>query len=517
MSELLSQFQQTYDKLLTRAENRCVAGDLDMAAGLLRGAIDLAQTHLHGLIEDGRVDQLVAGLATRAFGPRRVRQPKRTESLRVGFLIRHLLDHRGGGKSWFFIADGLRRHGCHTFFYVPEATSSNLEQRVAQSGIPVRMPIPDSRPLARARVLRQWMAEDEIDIVFNYDMGDWLGGELALLGGDVPMTIFHHNTDHLFSVCVHSFECHLALRQTTLRPCRNYNETAYCACLPLPGSLHAGAVPPVSLTRAALGIPDDAIVTVTTTTLSKLVNSVTYFECLDEVLERHPQTHHVLIGGGDPQQTEFVQQQVARMRAAKRVYSMGRRENVPSLLRLADIFIDSHPIGGFTACLEAMQAGLPVLTLSEGRDPIFSGESALELPDCIAPTRAEFVARLERLVTDATWRRELGGQLRDIYARKYDPDVAVAQYAAFLRALPGEVAARSVTRSANTGQRFLYPVQLGNPNERRPLDYVADAFDIASAGSGLGTRSRMGAQFAAAFPGLLAHRRFWGAAGRRHN
>ena len=438
----LPAFLSTREKLLCMAEDALAKASLDMAVGCLRSAIDLTQTHLHGMFEDGRVDRLVGRIAEAAFGTRRVKPVADGDRrIRVAYVIRHLLDTRGGGKSHFYVVDKLREHGFDTCFYVPELEPSALHDRVVEAGIPVRLIANDRRPMVLARALRHMFEEDKIDIVFNYDMGDWLGGLIAVSGGAVPITVFHHNTDHLFAACIHAFECHLALRRITLEPCKAHGETARCHYLPLPGSLGADEEPVGTVTRTDLGVPDDAIMSITVTSLSKLVGSRLYFECMDRVLQRHPDLHHVLVGGGDRKQHDFVKKEIKRMEAGSRVIHLDRRPDVTLLLRLADIFVDSHPIGGMTACMEAMQAGLPTLTLSQGRNPLFSGEEALELPECIAPTCDEFVERLSRLVESSEKRQKLGDELRRIYARTFDPDRVVGQYADFLRWLPGAAAA----------------------------------------------------------------------------
>lgn len=516
----LDAYLQTRERLLRLSDRFMAAGDLNTALACLSAAIDLSQTHLHGLVEDAAVDRRVASIAVAAFGPRRVRTPPACKRLRVGFVIRHLLDTRGGGKSHFFVVDGLRKHGFDTFFYVPDARESQLHRQAVAAGIPVRGLGGDVRPLPLARALRQALESDGIDIAFNYDMGDWLGGLLALSGGEVPMTVFHHNTDHLFAAGIHLFECHLALRRLALAPCRNHGESAFCHYLPLPGSLKADdCPPPTGPSREALGLPEDAVVSMTVTTLSKVSDSAVYFECMDRVLRAHPSQYHVIIGGGDDGKVRFVERQVAAMQARDRVRMLGRRTDVQALLRLADVFVDSYPIGGMTACMEAMQAGLPVLTLSEDRNPLFSGEEALELPECIAPTREEFVRRLGVLVESEEQRRRLGGRLREIYARTFDPDVVVAQYAGFLRGLPGSVKSGPRPARPAEGQRLLYAIRLGNPDERNPLDYAADALELACMRGSPASRMRCAAGLASAFPGLLNRRRFWGALSwkqRRH-
>jgi len=510
MPHSLAAFQQTYSKLLDLSERALQRTDLHTAAAYLNAAIDLAGTHLWGLIEDHRVDDLLARIATAAFGPRHMRLPSRKDSLRLGFVMHALSETRGGARSFFHLADGLRRHGYATFVYLLESRpETQIQQRFAEAGIPIRVIAPRPRLLDRAADLRRLLAADNIDVALDYDMGDWFVGLVALCGGGVPVSIYHHFSDHLFSAGVHSLDCHLAFRRAGLRSCQDNHETARCQYLPLPGSDVATPPTVTNAVRTELDIPAEATVSITVTNLNKLADSTIYFEVLDEALQAHPAHHHLLVGGGSPCWLDFAQQQVAKLRSAGRFHLLGPRKDVGALLATSDVFVDSHPIAGYTACLEAMQAGLPVLELTLNRPPIFGVADDLADARCIAHTKADFVTLLSQFITDPPYRRAVGDDLRTFYQREYAPGVVVERYATFIRQLIADLQTRAPAPSSNPTQRFNAPLQLGNADERQPTDYALDAFGIAGRNHTWVARLTNTRELVQSFPALWPHRRLW--------
>jgi glycosyltransferase involved in cell wall biosynthesis len=472
----------------------------------------LAGTHLWGLIEDRRVDDLLTRIATTAFGPRQVRRPSSTNRLRLAFVMRHVLDTRGGARSFFHLADGLRQHGFETRLYLLESSpESKIQQRFEEAGIPIRLIEPAPQHLKRADNLRQQLKDDAIDVVLNYDMGDWLVGLLALSGGEVPVSIYHHFSDHLFSAGIHLLDCHLAFRRAGLRSCQDNHETARCAYLPLPGSDVAPVVERSLETRHTLGIPPEATVSITVTNLNKLAGSTMYFDVLDRVLKEHPHHHHLLVGGGSPVWVDFAKQEIAARHTANRFHLLGPRKDIGALLAGSDVFVDSYPIAGYTASLEAMQAGLPVLELTLDRPPIFGIADDLADVRCIAVSEEDFVRLISRYITDRPYRVHVGRDLRDHYQREYAPSVVVARYADFIRTLLADKSAPLSPPSSNTGPRYNAPLQLGNSDERQPQDYLLDGFSAACRSHSLNGRLDITRHLLGQTPVLAGRRRFWSA------
>jgi glycosyltransferase involved in cell wall biosynthesis len=85
--------------------------------------------------------------------------------------------------------------------------------------------------------------------------------------------------------------------------------------------------------------------------------------CLLQAMTRVPDAHLVLIGDG-PLRPEA--EHLARtLGISERVHFLGRRPDVPQLLRMSDVYVQPSRFEGFgLAALEAMAAGVPVVASS---------------------------------------------------------------------------------------------------------------------------------------------------------
>jgi glycosyltransferase involved in cell wall biosynthesis len=80
-------------------------------------------------------------------------------------------------------------------------------------------------------------------------------------------------------------------------------------------------------------------------------------------LARVPQAHLALVGDGELRPR--LQAQARSLGIAGRVHFLGRRPDVPQLLKMSDVFVHSTHSDGFClAALEAMAAGIPVIATS---------------------------------------------------------------------------------------------------------------------------------------------------------
>ncbi|MDZ4814891.1 MAG: glycosyltransferase [Verrucomicrobiota bacterium] len=477
-SQLLLKYKRVYACLMDAAESNIAAHRLERGGFILKAAIDLAQTHFHGLVEDRRLNYLIRDLAQREFGPR-VELQANSKIRTVGFFIRHFLDVRGVGKSIFYLADYLRETGWRPIFFLlepPSNSESDLARRVCEADLPVRHLTTEQCPLSRARQLKKMLHDEDVTVVFNYDYGDSLCGLLALLGGASPKVINHQLTDHLLSCNIHDFECHLAHRRAPFAYCGSAFNEKTCRMLPLPGSIVFGSTPQGQVSRSDLGVPEDAPVLLAVTSLLKLTGDDLWFRCLDEVLVSCPNAHFVIVGGGDSASKNWANEQILSMRSKSRVHAIGSRRDVPAILPTADVFIDSHPIGGITACLEAMAAGIPIVTLSEGRAVLFGTEEFVQLPECIATSQAEFISKVLVFLTDSTIAADTGSKLKQIYERQFNPAAVVDRYHRLaLEIVEAPLNEGSGRLSESRDWNEYQEVQLANAAERAHGEYWIDA------------------------------------------
>jgi len=112
--------------------------------------------------------------------------------------------------------------------------------------------------------------------------------------------------------------------------------------------------------RAELGLGDGPIVG----TVGRLVERKGHHDLLDAwpaVLEAHPDAELVLVGDGP--ERDALRAHASRLGIRESVHLLGRRDDVPELLALFDLFtFPSHYEGLPGALLEAMCAGLPIVT-----------------------------------------------------------------------------------------------------------------------------------------------------------
>ncbi|MFQ5957743.1 MAG: glycosyltransferase family 4 protein [Alphaproteobacteria bacterium] len=179
--------------------------------------------------------------------------------------------------------------------------------------------------------------------------------------------------------------------------------------------------------RRALDTPDDAVVVMT---IGRLVAEKGYPELfkamrrLDAVLwvvgERLPSDHARAIDGEIAAAT-------SDPILSARIRLLGRREDVPDLLRAADIFVlPSHREGMPRAIIEAMMAGLPVVAtdIRGTREEVVDGETGLLVPVDDAPA---LTAALGRLAREADLRARWGAAGRARARALFDENVVIAR------------------------------------------------------------------------------------------
>lgn len=134
----------------------------------------------------------------------------------------------------------------------------------------------------------------------------------------------------------------------------------------------------------------------------------------------------VLIGDGPLRSA--LQEQAETLGIAERVHFLGRRDDVPALLPLLDLFVlPSRSEGMSNTILEAMATGLPVVATAVGGTPemVVDGETGrLVLPE--DPKGLEAV--LATLLANAEQRRYMGQQARRRVETLYSLSAMVRAY-----------------------------------------------------------------------------------------
>jgi glycosyltransferase involved in cell wall biosynthesis len=146
--------------------------------------------------------------------------------------------------------------------------------------------------------------------------------------------------------------------------------------------------------RQSLDIPEGPIVG----TVGRLIKRKGHHDLLaawPDVIKHHPNAQLVLAGDG-PQQDELAEQ-IRRLDVKESVHLLGRRDDVPELLALFDVFaFPSYYEGLPGALLEAMCAELPIVTtpVDGCSELVHDGEHGLHVPVADSEALSKEVNRL---------------------------------------------------------------------------------------------------------------------------
>lgn len=164
---------------------------------------------------------------------------------------------------------------------------------------------------------------------------------------------------------------------------------------------------PAPVLRAQLGLSDTALIVGSVGVLRTEKGHAELIEAMAPIIGRHPDTHLVIVGGGQPAQ-EFLQGLVEQKGLGDNVHLLGTRNDVPALLPDFDVFaLATHIEASGTAFVEAGAVGVPVVGTRVGGVPemMREGETGLLVPlfDIPALTQA-----IEQLLNAPDLRHRMG-------------------------------------------------------------------------------------------------------------
>ncbi|MCC7020528.1 MAG: glycosyltransferase family 4 protein [Ardenticatenales bacterium] len=159
--------------------------------------------------------------------------------------------------------------------------------------------------------------------------------------------------------------------------------------------------------RAALGIPTDAPVLVWVSQLVDIKRADRLIDALPAVAAAVPDVVALIVGDGPARPA--LERRAAALGVAGRIRFAGfvARDALPTYLRAADAFVALYDYSNLSnTLLEALVAGLPVVTLANGRtgDVVTDGRNGLLLPPDVADPIAP---ALIRILSDDALRAEL--------------------------------------------------------------------------------------------------------------
>ena len=185
--------------------------------------------------------------------------------------------------------------------------------------------------------------------------------------------------------------------------------------------------------RSELGIPPGAAVVGNIAALVDHKGQRYLLDAVPLVLEHRPEAWFVIAGDGELR--EPLERQAADLGIAGRVLFLGYRSDVPSLLKMFDVFVmPSHLEGLCTSLLDAMAMGLPIVATDAGGIPeiVRDGVNGLTVPAKNPPALAEAIVAM---IGDPERAARLAGEGRRIAGEEFSSDVMVEKTLAVYREL----------------------------------------------------------------------------------
>jgi glycosyltransferase involved in cell wall biosynthesis len=185
-----------------------------------------------------------------------------------------------------------------------------------------------------------------------------------------------------------------------------------------------------SAIRLELGIPDGAVVATLVASLRPEKRVTEFVHAVRSARALHPELLGLIVGDGSDRPAID-----AAVNGDSAIRLLGHRDDVPRLLKAADVFVlSSQYEASPVAVLEAMSAGLPVVAYDVGAvgDMVEDGQTGF----LVSPGAPELMAsKLAQLTSDSDLRRALGAAGQRRYLERWDAELMVERYATVIRDL----------------------------------------------------------------------------------
>ena len=205
----------------------------------------------------------------------------------------------------------------------------------------------------------------------------------------------------------------------------------------LPGAAHAfnfeadRQEPSSSWVRAALSLPEDAVVFVTTANYASITPEMqhAWARLLVAVPGSRLLVHPFGLSGGRASTVKrfcaefdraFAAHTVAGDRLIISTNSFPSRAELKELIRVGDIYLDTYPCSDASSLVDALACGLPVVTQEGNEARSRSGAAVLrtlKLDDLVAADGQKYHDLLVRLAEGSAWRKELRASIEDRLSR----------------------------------------------------------------------------------------------------
>lgn len=414
-----------YEKTLKQAEAFHARGNLEAAAAYAGLAAHLTLSPHAGIYASPRLERLLTDIGRRTAEPTSYKRP--ADPARKLQRILHVVTDVGpvGGLTnmlgnWIE-QDKTRTHHIAATQHRGPAPAS-LQKAVDGAGGKFhflnRTP---GHQIAWARALRK--LSQEFDAVVLHVYSQDAVPMIAFSEPDKhPPVLFLNHGDHLFWLGASISDVVINLRDaaTDLSITRRGIAPERNVMVP---TIVAPAVRTKSREEAKklLGLAPDSIFLFSAARgiKYKTVDGVTFADPHVELLKRHPKAQLWVLGAGDrPDWAPAIEA------TGGRIKPMPESRDTKTLFEAADICVDSFPFVSSTSLMEAAGLGTPLVSRFYGPKAarIFAiNHPGIDKPTLHGSTEAEYVANLERLISDPALRESKGREALESVLHYHTP------------------------------------------------------------------------------------------------
>jgi glycosyltransferase involved in cell wall biosynthesis len=169
----------------------------------------------------------------------------------------------------------------------------------------------------------------------------------------------------------------------------------------------AGSLP----LRAQYGIPENAMVLATAGTDLDKSLSEEFVETIINILRAHPHAIYLLVGDGE---LAWQKRKFESAGVSKRVGYAGKRKDLPSFLRIADLYLAEFPAASSQGVLMAMSVERPVVAMKWGEEAEQSQAATLVGSEGVILGRdpGAYIERVSKVLRESAYRTKLGKMMR---------------------------------------------------------------------------------------------------------
>ena len=354
---------------------------------------------------------------------------KDTNKLRVGFLLEGFSQEQAPVRAYYPLAKHHDRNRFDLTYYSrwsleePFAQKERYDKTVSDLlSWDCRVTYPKQRmsPMQQVDFLARNILQDDIDVLV-YQTTYF-----------VPVYNFLSCLDLVpFQACIvhqqpeYSNHMHLAFGWNCARM------ECLTDTVDFPISFDRG-IEPEAFRREDFGIPDKAVVLISVNREMRYSHE-TFWKHILLVLERHPHVYFVAVGLSSLDRV--LPKESNASLAKERIITPGFRRDVMCLLGMSNIYVNLFPLGAASSVIEAMQAGLPVLTFETDYERRYSVRRLIVASD-LSPRTELMIERgnvgkwhqvMDELITNEEFRKRSSKIMKET-SKKFDPQTVASKF-----------------------------------------------------------------------------------------